>query len=161
MPKPMIERLHDELMLLEKSKAELQRRLKIEEFLDIGNGEAYLRDPNIASLVQDALLFFDEKRYRMHAWVIMPNHVHALLTPLLPNTLSEITHSWKSYTSHEVNKILGRKGHIWFPESFDRFIRNEEHYNRIIEYIHNNPPKAQLCARPEDWPRSSASYHKG
>ena len=66
-------------------------------------------------------------------------------------------HSIKSYTAHEANKILGRSGQFWQPESFDRYIRNQKHFLSVIRYIENNPVKAGLCLRPEDWAYSSAT----
>jgi REP element-mobilizing transposase RayT len=62
----------------------------------------------------------------------------------------------KSFTSHEANKILGRRGQFWMEEYFDRYIRDAKHFSNAIAYIENNPVKAGLCARPEEWPFSSA-----
>jgi REP element-mobilizing transposase RayT len=62
----------------------------------------------------------------------------------------------KSYTSQQANRILGRQGPFWHPDYSDRYIRNQEHYQDEVAYIENNPMKAGLCARPEDWPWSSA-----
>ncbi len=65
----------------------------------------------------------------------MPNHVHALIEILPEHPLSEVLHSWKSYTSKEANKILGRKGTFWQKEFCDRHIRNDEHLANAIHYI--------------------------
>jgi REP element-mobilizing transposase RayT len=70
--------------------------------------------------------------------------------------IGTIAHSIKSFTAHEANKILGRTGQFWQHEPFDRYIRNAKHYVSVIRYIEDNPVKAGLCARPEDWPFSSA-----
>lgn len=158
LPIKLVERLESELELLEKDMRESERRKRLEDFLDIGFGTPLFKNPLIAKVIQGALLHFNEKRYRLHAWVVMPNHVHTLFTPMNSYTIDKILHSWKSYTSHETNKILQRNGKIWFPESFDRFIRNEEHFERVRSYIEYNPVKAKLCANPADWPWSSASY---
>jgi REP element-mobilizing transposase RayT len=88
----------------------------------------------------------------------MPNHVHALLTPCPGWDLGKIVHSWKSYTANECNKLLGRSGAFWQKEGFDRYVRNEVHYYNAAAYIENNPVKAGLCKRPEDWPWSSAGW---
>ncbi len=90
----------------------------------------------------------------------MPNHLHVLLKPFEGIEIGEIAHSIKSYTAHEANKILGRKGSFWQPEPFDRYIRNRDHFVNVIEYIENNPVKARLCSRPEDWRFSSAYVKK-
>ena len=137
----------------------MERRRRIEAYLDRGEGEAWLRRPAIADMVQDALLYFDGERYTMHGWAVMPNHVHNLFTPFEGQDMDRILHSWKSYTAHQVNKLLGRSGQFWFVEAYDRFIRNEQHFANALAYIENNPVKAGLCARPEDWPWSSAHFH--
>ncbi len=134
----------------------LEMARRVERWLDKGYGECWLRDERVAEMVQQALLFFDTKRYVMHAWCVMPNHVHALFTPLLDWTLEKITHSWKSFASHEANKLLNRKGDFWMHESFDRYIRNLKHYHDVERYIEQNPVKAGLCERPEAWRWSSA-----
>jgi hypothetical protein len=86
----------------------------------------------------------------------MPNHVHTLFSSEAGWTLSQIAHSWKSYTANECNRLLKRKGEFWQRETFDRYIRNEQHYENVVKYIKHNPVKAGLCARPEDWRWSSA-----
>lgn len=110
--------------------------------------------------MQDALLFHKGAKYKLHAWVVMPNHVHVLLTPLEDVHFPTIMHSIKSYTANEANKIAGRSGQFWQLESFDRYIRNLKHFVGVIRYIENNPVKAGLCRSPEEWPFSSASFEK-
>lgn len=90
----------------------------------------------------------------------MPNHVHLLIRLLEGNSLSDIMHSIKSYTAHEGNKILGQKGTFWSKESYDRYIRDENHYFNTVAYIENNPVKARLCSAPEEWEYSSAFNRK-
>ena len=132
------------------------RRAQIEAYLNAGYGDCYLRDPRIARLVEDALLHFDGERYRMIAWVVMPNHVHVLLETIQGYALGRIVHSWKSYTANEANRVLGRTGRFWFREYFDRFIRDRRHFANAVRYIHNNPVKAGLVEKAEDWPFSNA-----
>jgi putative transposase len=72
----------------------------------------------------------------------MPNHVHTLFTPEAGWTLSRISHSWKSYTANECNRLLARKGEFWQREPFDRYIRNEQHYENAVRYIEYNPGRA-------------------
>jgi REP element-mobilizing transposase RayT len=131
-------------------------REHIESYLDQGHGSSFLKQPAIATLVQDALLHFDGVRYRLAAWVVMPNHVHLLATPCTGHTVSRILHSIKSYTATEANKHLDRHGEFWQKESFDRRIRDSKHFAAAVAYIENNPVKARLCKRPEDWAYSSA-----
>ena len=134
----------------------LQRR--IERYLDQGYGQAFMKEPRIASTVQDVLLRSDGESYRLSAWVIMPNHIHMLATRFAQYTLAEIMQSLKSIASHKANRILGRAGEFWMPDYFDRYIRNQEHFFKAVRYIENNPVKAGLCKRPEDWPFSSAWF---
>jgi Transposase IS200 like len=106
--------------------------------------------------VEGALLFFDGERYRLHAWVVMPNHVHTLFTPLTGLSLSEIVGSWKSFTSKEANKLLRRSGQFWQEDYFDRYVRNEYHFRRVVEYIESNPARAGLCGEAGGWPLGGA-----
>jgi len=112
-------------------------------------------------MVQNSLLKFDGSRYRLFAWVVMPNHVHTLMTRFESYELKDLLHSHKSYTAHEANKILQRTGKFWIDDYFDRYARNEKHFYKTIEYIENNPVKAGLCEKPEDWPFSSARWREG
>jgi putative DNA methylase len=112
-----------------------------------GNCFDRLRRPTVSS----------RGKVRSRVWVIMPNHVHVLLTPLPGWHLDQAEHSIKSYTANEANKVLKRKGQFWAPECFDRYIRDWRHFDAVIRYIENNPVKARLCKRPEDWPFSSAA----
>lgn len=123
--------MHDELATLEKMKREIEWKRRIEIYIDRGEGHAWLKNPILADLVQNALMYFHGQRYLLHAWVIMPNHVHVMFTLLKGFSLESILHSWKSFTANEANKILGKQGEFWYPESFDRYIRDGEHYNRV------------------------------
>jgi putative transposase len=94
--------------------------------------------------------------YELPAWVVMPNHVHLLMLPLVG--LPRITHWIKGRTAREANLLLGRTGEpFWQDESYDHWVRNENEFNRIVAYIEANPVSTQLAARPEDWPWSSAA----
>ena len=130
---------------------------KLEEFLDKGHGGCCLKRPDIAELVASALRFFADQRYRLDAWVVMPNHVHVVFWPMPNFTVSGIAQSWKRFAAREANKLLNRTGEsFWQPEAFDHWIRNEEEHARCCGYVIRNPVKAGLCTAPEDWPWSSA-----
>jgi putative DNA methylase len=133
-------------------------RRRIEAALDRGLGARSLENPKIAAIVEETLIRFDAERYRLHAWCIMPTHVHVLASPLCGRTLSEILHSWKSFTAQEANRALGRKGSFWAPEYFDRAVRDDAHFQVARAYIVNNPVKAGLCTAPECWPFGSARH---
>jgi len=132
-------------------------RREVERYLDKGSGACWLRRPDIADLVASALRHFEGERYDLRAWVIMPNHAHAVVWPMPNHLLGDILHSWKRFTSREANKILGRVGQdFWQPESYDHWIRNEDEKARIVRYIVNNPVKSRLCRAPGEWRWSSA-----
>ena len=85
----------------------------------------------------------------------MPNHVHALLEPLV--ALHKLMGGIKGVSARDANVKLGRTGKpFWQDESFDHWIRNAGQFARPKTYIEHNPVKARLCAKPEDWPWSSA-----
>ncbi|WP_296927456.1 transposase [Thiohalocapsa sp.] len=128
----------------------------IERWLDAGHGECWLRRPEIGTLVQDALLHFDGERYRMLAWVLMPNHVHCLIETSDGHALGDVVQSWKSFTAKQANRLLGRFGTFWERDYFDRYIRDDRHLAAVVRYIERNPVKAGLVARAEDWPFGSA-----
>lgn len=141
---------------------EIHRLLKlIDQYEDAGIGECLLRDDSIAQIVQDTLLFNHQKKYELICWCIMPNHVHTLIAPVEGMSLSEIMYDWKSYTTHAINKALNRKGKLWMMEYFDRYIRDNDHFQKVVNYIHNNPVKAGLVADPANWRWSSASSQLG
>jgi type I restriction enzyme R subunit/putative DNA methylase len=130
---------------------------RVDACLDAGHGECHLRRQEIARLVADALQFFDGQRYELRGWVVMPDHVHVVIWPRPPETLSRVLHSWKSFTSIQANKLLVRAGSaFWQGESYDHLVRDRDDHARCVAYTVNNPVSARLCARPEDWPWSSA-----
>jgi len=133
----------------------IELRKRIAQYEDAGHGACWLRDERIAILVENALLYFDDLRYRLMAWCVMPNHVHALIETRERWALAAIVHSWKSYTAHEAGKILGRSGPFWFREYHDRFIRDDRHFANAVEYIETNPVKAGLVAIRGAWRWSS------
>jgi len=127
-----------------------------DEFLDRGWGACWLRKNRVAVLVETALLMFDADRYRLHAWTIMPNHVHVLLTVLEGYPLGTIVSSWKRFTAREANFAMGRQGVFWQVDYWDRFIRTERHFSTVETYIDLNPVKAGLVGEPRLWPWGSA-----
>ncbi|HET6571967.1 MAG TPA: transposase, partial [Fimbriiglobus sp.] len=156
LPAAVVHRWLDELAHRPPREQDTELRKRAEAFLDTGYGACHLRDERVGALVETALLFFDAQRYHLHAWVVMPNHVHTLFTPTSGHGLSDIVGSWKSFTAKQANKLLGRSGQFWREDYFDRFIRDEEHFAGASEYIEINPVKAGLCVQSEDWPFGSA-----
>jgi putative transposase len=136
---------------------DLQKQRRLEHYLDLGHGACHLRLPRIAELVQRAFWHYDGTKYRLLAWVVMPNHIHALIEVWqLP--LGRILQHWKGYTAKAANQILGREGTFWEDDYFDRYIRDEDHFRRVVRYIENNPVRAGLVRVASEWPWSSAHY---
>jgi REP element-mobilizing transposase RayT len=128
---------------------------RVERYLDASHGSCYMNDERVAELVQSAVLHFDEKRYSLAAWCVMPNHVHVVVKPFaaLKNTagtavpaweLSDTLHSWKSFTSKEANKLLRRSGDFWQAEYYDHLIRDHADFRHAVRYVLNNPINAEL-----------------
>jgi REP element-mobilizing transposase RayT len=135
-----------------------QRVQFLETYLDSGYGNCILRQAKNADIIVENWKRFHEKRYLLHAWCVMPNHVHVIIELLGNYSVGEIVHSWKSYTAKrlEVPNTGGRAHSVWQPDYFDRFIRNERHFAATVGYIHRNPVLAGLVANAEDWIWSSA-----
>jgi type I restriction enzyme R subunit/putative DNA methylase len=105
--------------------------MRVDKYLDAGHGNCWLALPEIADLTAGALRFHASQRFVLYAWVIMPNHVHAVLRPLPDWTLSLILKSWKGFSGREANRCLKRTGLIfWQVESYDHLIRDDESSKR-------------------------------
>jgi REP element-mobilizing transposase RayT len=90
----------------------------------------------------------------------MPNHVHVMIAQQQGQRLGDIVHSWKRHTALTINRLFDRKGPLWRRDYWDRYLRDERHFRLAVDYLHRNPVKAGLVARPEDWQWSSASAEK-
>jgi putative transposase len=128
--------------------------------LDQGNGPDWLRNPEIAILVADALRFFDGKRYDLLVYCILSNHVHVVFTPLQKSaeayySLAQIMHTVKGYSAGRANRLLDRTGAFWLHESYDHCVRGAKELERILAYVVNNPVKAGLVAEWQAWPWTS------
>jgi REP element-mobilizing transposase RayT len=125
----------------------------------IPSGPAWLQDSRVACVVVNALLYGETVRrfYRMHAWVVMHNHVHLIFEP---HTAMPVIMRWlKGRTSRVANQILGRTGTpFWQDESFDHWIRSAEELQYLVEYVENNPVKAGLVDVKQQWRWSSAGW---
>jgi putative transposase len=120
-------------------------------------GAKHLIIPEIATIVVNSLRDGECRfgRYQLHSFVVMPNHVHVLVTPLV--TASKWLGPLRGFTAHEANLILGRAGHaFWQGESYDHLVRSDDEFGRIRRYIENNPVRAGLVENPEGFEWSSA-----
>ena len=115
--------------------------VRLDSYLDAGYGNCILKVNG--EVVVNALRFFDGKRYALHAWCVMPNHVHVLFHLERGRELERVIHSWKSYTAHQIGL-----GVIWQREYFDRVIRGPGEFRETRNYILCNPAKGGLY----DWP---------
>lgn len=113
---------------------------RLQNWLDQGMGSCVLGQVAVKMRVEEALLHFDGDRYNLREFVVMPNHVHLLISPLNGHLLSDILHSIKSFTANGINKHLPEKmDPVWQKESFDHIVRSAEQVDRIRKYIQDNP----------------------
>jgi REP element-mobilizing transposase RayT len=117
---------------------------RIHEWLDAGYGSCLLKFSEVRAIAQECLLRFDGDRMKVHAAVIMPNHVHALIQPLKGHELSKLLKGIKGTSARLINKLLSRSGYVWMDESYDHIVRDREEYAWFCKYICENPVKAGL-----------------
>jgi REP element-mobilizing transposase RayT len=157
LPSTMLEKYDDQLAKLSGT----DRCRFFDRQLDKSYGACYLKDPEIAGVVEETILHFENERYDLFAYVIMSNHVHVLLRTIPGFEIGKIVRSWKTFTARKANKILDRNGEFWARDYFDRYIRDSQHFEKAVWYIHNNPVKAGLVADAMDWAFSSARELNG
>jgi REP element-mobilizing transposase RayT len=126
----------------------------LQSWLDAGHGSRILEIPEVRQLVQDALGFFNGRRYQLDAFTIACNPVHAIVTPFAEFELSEVLHSWKSFTAHKIVKMEGASRRlqaaqaetsrktpvVWQKESFDHIVRSPESLEKFRAYIRAHEP---------------------
>ncbi len=161
LPATKVQELARELRELPQSESSRIRRERLAQWLDAGHGCCALAHPAVAEMMQATLEVGEGSgRYALHAWCIMPNHVHVLIEPRIP--LPRIVRAWKAYSgrwalANNDTLSLGIAGAtFWMPDYWDRFIRSDAHLQAVVAYIENNPVAAGLCARAEQWQWSSA-----
>lgn len=134
-----------------KRQLSFHERLRLEELhvgleqqMHKGYGACWMMRNTIAEIVANALTYFADERYRLFAWCVMPNHVHVVFQPLSDYSLSDILHSWKSFTAKKANKLLLRTGVFWQEEYYDHLVRDDRDLLRCMDYVWNNPEDAGL-----------------
>ncbi len=128
--------------------------VKWDAFLDNQkSGPRWLARADVSAIVSGVMRDHDRQQYELYAYCIMPNHVHAVFEPLDQATpLSQIVRSVKGRTARAANVILCREGAFWQDESYDHVIRDNIEFARIVDYVLNNPVRAGLAAKWDDWP---------
>ena len=160
LPSELLRALKKEVDLLPDHDRSDGLRARVEKYLDRGYGCCLLAHPAMAETLQRTFEYYCDNRYRLLAWVIIPNHVHILIKPAY--SLPRIVQGWKTYSArwalHNAVKLDLQLpvGGFWMRGYWDRYIRNEDHLFAAIHYIQQNPVKAGLCQRAEDWQWSSA-----
>lgn len=115
-----------------------------------------LQAKELTDIVAEALSHFNGERYYLLAYCIMPNHVHTVVLPKIIDSgeiypLSRITYTWKRYSATKINRLLGRCGPFWQRESYDHVIRDEDELYGVLQYIMDNPIKANLVEKWDEW----------
>ena len=174
LPTEVLAWMERDLLNVVPNQANTLRRKHLDTQLDAGHGRCILRDPRAAECVVDTWRRFAGERYDLIAWVVMPNHVHVLIRVYEGMALGKIVQSWKSYTGRKIAQIEREcragarrsrgnecragarrsQDRVWMREYWDRFIRDERHFSSAVNYIHDNPVRAGLIRRAEDWPWS-------
>ncbi len=103
------------------------------------------------SLTVSCLRHFDRERYELLAYVVMDDHVHVLVTPHGTAALEDLVHGWKSFSTHQLQRVCGRVGRVWQTEYFDRVVRDEAELWEKATYILNNPWKRWPALEEYPW----------
>ena len=120
------------------------------------NGPTFLRIPDVAQILAARIRQAADLDYDLHAWVLMPNHAHLLITPRID--LPILMHRLKGASAREANHLLGQTGRpFWEDESYDHLVRNADEFHRIEQYILENPVRAGLARSTGEYPWCSAS----
>jgi len=118
--------------------------------------EVDLTRRDVAPIIVDALRHFDGLRYWLYDYTVMPDHVHAILKPIVQEGNTEylwsIMRSLKGWAAHSINAALNRSRPVWRDETYDHIIRDQAEYERFAQYILQNPAVAGLIDQPTEWP---------
>ena len=117
---------------------------RMQEWLDAGMGACHMRRSDVRAQVELCLLQFDDKRYNIDAFVLMPNHVHAVIKPAVGYDLSTLLQAMKGVSANRCNKLLAHKSTFWMDESYDHIVRDMKELAAFRNYIAGNPTKAGL-----------------
>lgn len=158
LPNSLIESWKAELRQLSESARKLELYRRVESYADMGAGSCVLRQEVAARIVESGLLAMHDERIQLLAWVVMPNHVHFVARIIEGNDLDVVVHDLKGACARYINREFGRTGSLWAREYFDRFMRNRDHFDHTVQYVHRNPVKVRLCTTPIEYPFSSSRF---
>jgi REP element-mobilizing transposase RayT len=154
-----LQEIHHSLAAVEAQSAAfvgLQRQyfLTMEKYLDAGAGECFLRQSAHAMVIVEELASLTDWNVEVPHYTIMPNHWHALITtkPESTGSLAEIMKRLKGRTGKRLRSAVVGSGPIWQREWFDRWIRTDAEWEKMVAYIQNNPVKAGICSRLHEHP---------
>lgn len=161
LPKDAILRLENELTFQAGKERGLEKQERLNDWLDAGHGACLLRHPAFAEIAQNTLKSLHLQRYRLLAWVVMPNHVHVLFKPLAGWSVADTVGFWKKFSARKICEWQRSHGGepaspVWQREYWDRYMRDSVHVARTVDYIHQNPVQAGLRDATEKWEWSSA-----
>lgn len=165
-PREAAQRIHSMSAALRKipkssasARLDLQRRIfaKTESWLDRAQCVSHLAQPNVATMVREAIEHRESRDWRVFEYVLMPSHLH-LFCEMHREGLKSIVEDFKRWTGHEAAKLLGRSpSRFWQDEWFDHWSRSDEEDEKIVNYIRQNPAKARLVNDYLQWPYASWS----
>ena len=140
LPQECLKTLQAELENHDNENMEADRRKKIEELLDRGHGSCVLKNKKCAKIVEENWQHFNGVRYKLIAYVIMPYHVHVMINAYPDFELGKMVKSWKSYSAKNINEVMDtpKAGILWQRGYWDRYIRDEKHFYKTLEYIKKN-----------------------
>jgi len=117
----------------------------VERWLDEGYGQCHFRARRWCDELRDRLHHFQDQRYLLSCWAIMPNHCHVVIRPADEQRLENLLGAIKGRVARQINVVSGASGAVWQDECYDRIVRDEEHLWRVVQYIGRNPRLAGLA----------------
>jgi REP element-mobilizing transposase RayT len=129
-----------------------------QHFVTFCTNQRWVLPECVRSIVLQCCLHDNGEKFDLRIAVVMPDHVHMIFTPLVNQqameiySLAEIMNAIKGTAAHRINKLLGRKGRVWQPESFDHVVRSSENLDAKIEYLLQNPVRLRLVGEPANYP---------
>ena len=129
-----------------------------QHFVTFCTNHRWILPERVRQIVLDCCLHDNGEKFDLRVAAVMPDHVHMIFMPLVNQgamevySLAEIMNAIKGTSAHKVNKLLGRKGRLWQPESFDHVVRSSENLDAKIEYLLQNPARQGLVDEWTDYP---------